>query len=326
MKKYYYVSIFLLLPLLIYSQESYKKYYKIKDQIYLKSVGNIPADTIYLKNKVTKKFDSLPEWKQNEINKSFKNRLGEIIVYSSKEVINGKDVEVYKTDTISKKYYTSKSYSYVDTILFNENDRKGFVLFEKNKIYVNPYLSGGKRSQTSVLNKDESKKLSNREDIYYYELKNRQTVRLKFQEGIVTALTIPLKYRFKDKENNIEEDFSTSFNVSLFAGYSWGTTSFFHRKKVGNKSNTWKFTLGAIIGTSTVTLDKSNTASNPLNDDESYTKGLISLGIGTTYVFNKINLGVFYGYDYAIGNYSERWDYNKKPWLGLGIGYSIFSL
>ena len=96
---------------------------------------------------------------------------------------------------------------------------------------------------------------------------------------------------------------------------------------MGNRSNTWKITGGLLFGASTVVLNQSNTSNDafPLDKDSNITKGLGSIGIGVGFAFNKINFGVFAGSDYAIGDDSEKWNYNKKPWLGIAIGYSLLN-
>ena len=61
-----------------------------------------------------------------------------------------------------------------------------------------------------------------------------------------------------------------------------------------------------------------------ITDDSEITKGLGSLAFGMTASYNKINGGLFFGADYAVGQKAEIWNHNKKPWLGIGFGYKIF--
>lgn len=138
-------------------------------------------------------------------------------------------------------------------------------------------------------------------------------------------MTVPLKYRFRDKPKNITEEFSVSANANLFLGFSMGKTSFHYREKVDNLSNTWKFTFGGFFGASSVKLNASNTSasSSPLTSEQ--TKGAATLGLGIGFTFNKINIGSFLGIDYAFGDDANKWNYNKKPWLGVAIGYSLFN-
>jgi len=284
-----------------WAQESFKKKYKIcEDTIKFKG-----GDFIFLKK------DSL--LKYEDLEKS-KIKIGDkFTAITEIETANGK-ANVSKEIIVDQNFLETLELKHPVNVKLNSSICS-FVSFENNKIYINPYL------------KEDSNGKYSREPIYFYELKNRQSIKLSFSEVNVSALIIPIKYRFKGK-NGLEEEFSTAINGNIFIGYSLGKTSFFHQEKVGNKSNTWKFTGGLIFGASTVTLNNSNTSQSvtPLDKDTEIVKGLASTGLGITYTFNKINFGAFYGYDYAIGNNSSLWNYNKKPWLGIAIGYSILSL
>lgn len=191
---------------------------------------------------------------------------------------------------------------------------KAYVKFDDDKVLINPLLI---KVKDSII----------RRPLSSYTLKDRQTIRLPFIEATVNTLTIPLKYRFRNEDEGRSEEFGSSVNLNLAFGLSVGKTSFHHRKKVGNVSNTWKLTASVLAGASTVTLNANNTSldSTPLVGDQQLTKGLGSLAGGISYSFNKINLGAFYGWDYSIGDDAKKWNYNKKPWLGLAIGYSLFN-
>ena len=134
-------------------------------------------------------------------------------------------------------------------------------------------------------------------------------------------MTIPLKYRFSDDANDIGEEFTSGINLNFLLGFSYGNTAFTFRDKVGNKTNTWKLTGGIILGASTVELNSVNTSAStsPIVSGNTINQGLFSFGFGATYSFNKLNFGVFYGWDYSLGDASEKWNYNKLPWLGFHL-------
>ncbi|WP_282087084.1 hypothetical protein [Aquimarina algiphila] len=185
--------------------------------------------------------------------------------------------------------------------------RKGFVKFEEDTIYVNTYLN-------------DSDKESGRETILFYKLKNRQSLKLRFNAITITGVTIPIKYRFKGK-GDIEEEFSTSFNLNFLAGYSFGKQLFFHRKKVGNKTNTTKWTVGAFFGGNAVELNEGNSR---LEEGKVYNQGALSYGGALGYSFNKINVAAFVGWDRIVGANRDVWKYNDKVWIGFGVGYDLF--
>lgn len=302
----------LLLVLLSFSingigQESFKKKYYIQDTIKFKN-----GDAIFLKKDSVIMFKNMTREEQDSIKKKYEGI--DYVEITTEEMINDKKVSISKKVKVDSAFYEKFSKTRAD--LVTGNGIWGFVKFEEDgKIIINRYLTMDSNSNYT------------RFPIYYYKLENRQTVKLLFHEGTVSALTLPFKYRRKWKDSNLKEDLSTAINGNIFFGYSVGKTSFFHQEKVGNKSNTWKLTAGLLVGASSVVLDKNNTdlTNHPINGDAKFNKGIASLALGVTLSFNKINLGGFYGSDYLIQNGASDWNYNKKPWIGIAVGYSIIN-
>jgi hypothetical protein len=302
-------AILLLFSFTVFGQETFRKAFKLKEAINLEG-----GAVINLKKEEQVKFKDLNQTEKDSIQKIYK--LGETLNYTIERAIPPGKVQAYEKILIDSKFFENLKIKKVINVQ-QLPAKEGFVKFDEDKVWVNPNLSG------DFTNKG----------LYYYELKNRQSMNLEFSETTVSALTIPIKYRFKKESQDIlaeskdiSEEFTTAVNVNLFVGKTFhGKTKFHYREKVGNITNTSKFTGGLLVGVSTVTLDRSNTsASNsPILDDSKITKGLSSLGIGGTYTFNKINFGLFYGWDFSIGDDSSKWNYNKRPWLGLAVGYSI---
>lgn len=267
------------------SQETFLKQYMIYN-------GSCNFSLMELKSV---KYEDLDLIQQHKIRDKF--ILGKVITYSEQETIGGKEVMVNKIDTVNNSFFKKQkmnlSVKTKDIIL-----NRAHVKLKGDKLYVNPIGS---------------------EKAYFYQLTSGQQFRLKFSEWSVSALTVPIKYRFKQK--GIDEDFSTAINFNMFIGRSFGKTNFMYRKEVDNKINNWKISGGVIIGASTITLVKDNTSEFIGNKE--FNKGLFSIGFGGAYSFNNINFGLFYGWDYGIGKSADTWNYNKKPWLGIAIGYSI---
>ncbi|WCO03170.1 hypothetical protein [Psychroserpens ponticola] len=246
----------------------------------------------------------------------------------------------------------------------NKKTYKAGLLFKENKLYVNLWPFKEKSSDSdsdddqaqlgikkTVTIDDEDKVISDDNDlnktkdtreVLFYEIPDDHTAKLKFTEVTLTAITIPLKYRFRtnraaidasDEENPLQvsiesEEFSTSVNIAFFGGYTWGNTKFTHRKKIGNRTFTSKNTLGVFIGSSAVELKGTNTditLDQPQGDREG-TFGTISFGIGYVKSWNKISVGLFGGIDKGVGRVAKTWIYNGKPWLGIGVGYDLFKL
>jgi hypothetical protein len=286
--------VFLLWAGAVSGQEEFKKHYLIP---------NNPVNRYTLKKEVQRKYEDLDE-------NAKEYKIGEKIKLVQKVNISGKELEVVKDVMVDEDFL--KTLTKPEVVDANLNyTAKAMVAISKDKLIVNPYLSKNNTVDNNT--------------VYFYKLKNRQSIKLWTKNWTVNAITIPVKYRFKGK-NALQEDFSTGINGNVFVGYSFGQTNFLYQEEVGTKENTWKITGGILLGASSAKLNKSNTnlSDTPILDDSEFTKGLGSIAFGFTYSYNSINFGVFLGFDYAIGQDAEIWNHNKKPWLGIGVGYKIF--
>lgn len=195
---------------------------------------------------------------------------------------------------------------------------EGYIKFAEDTVWVNPNLSGDYED----------------EGVYFYKLTNRQTLRFNFSEVTVSPLTLPLKYRFSGtktyedphEEKKFSEEFSAAINLNVFIARAWGRTSYHYRDKTESITTTEKLAAGLIFGASTITLDASTTSASrtPITGDTKITKGLATVGVGGTYNINKLSFGIFGGWDFSVGDEAARWNYNRRPWVGLAIGYALF--
>ncbi len=196
---------------------------------------------------------------------------------------------------------------------------KGVVKFEDNNLFVTMV----RRKKPENNNLTQKNKIKEDDYLYFYTIKNGQTLRLSYRSFALNTLTIPIKYRRRGRTDEINSDVTASVSGVLHGGFTWGWTSFTHRQGTVNESNNWNMTWGPILGFSVVNLTSKNTLNNILMDTESLNKGLVSAGLGVTFTFNKFAGGIYYGWDYAVGKFANNWFYNKKPWIGLGIGFSL---
>ncbi len=282
-----------------FGQETFRKRYYVKKSYSFKK----PKRVVELQKDTLIKYNNANPKEKAKADKEYV--MGDKVMVTKSTELNGQAVTISKEVVINDTFFDSLKVPRKLTVTNCKS--KASLLFKENKIFVNPWVL--------------------KEEIYYLELKNRQTIKIPFFEWTVNTMTLPLKYRFKNEDDDISEEFTTAFNVNLFGGFSFGTTKFFHRKKVGNKTINRKITLGALLGASTVELNSSNTsaADDPLGEGVKITKGLRTLGIGAVYSYNKINFGLFIGSDKSIGKDAKKWNYNNSLWFGVGLGYSLFS-
>jgi len=302
-----------------FAQGYYKERYRVPHKygfIPLQKLTKTPQGKLPNFSKLKQEFKD--KYKVGEtITYSYKQKVGDHIYQNEKSLFITQPIQdslllIFENKTVTTTQDMNEcpncKYKILGIKISETAKRKAFIKFENDTIFVNPYLNSG----DSQLNQ---------ETILFYKLKNRQYVKLNYQTFPVTALTIPIKYRFKGK-GDVEEEFSSSFNVNLFAGYTTGKQLFRHRKKVGNKISSLTGTIGGFIGGNVVELNESNSR----NLSSKLNQGALSYGGGIALNYDKINIGFFVGWDKIVGANRDNWKFNDKVWLGIGIGYDLFKL
>ncbi|PNW28929.1 hypothetical protein [Formosa algae] len=295
-----------------FSQDSYKKRYYVKQKVTYDSLTeNISKENKkeILKKCITDaKGDSakIAECKENSVYLMINTKAATKTVYR-----NGQNVEVNYFEGEEFKFCSvgkNQTPGILERIFRPSIGRiKANVKFVNDSIYVNPWLFAVD---------------DYRENIFYYKLKNRQSLKLHYRQWSLNALAVPLKLRFGD-----ETEISTGANLGALIGHTWGYTNFVHRTKIDNKTYDQKLTFGMFLGTEK--LEFSYEIPNEV-DGEDPTKeevktGFLSIGTGLLYSYEKFTMGAVFGYDIGLGKNVDEWDYNKKPWLGFTLGYSLFS-
>ena len=121
--------------------------------------------------------------------------------------------------------------------------------------------------------------------------------------------TIPIKLRFKNE--NAPFQYETGFSLGVNAGYEFQ----FQSKT--------KQSLGLLVGVGISTVNITpETVNNYI--DKSTTTGAFTPSLGIVYSFESFQVGLFSGLDIIPGELGQNWDYRNKPWLGVGLGFTIF--
>lgn len=165
---------------------------------------------------------------------------------------------------------------------------------------------------------------------YILDLPNRGTILYNSKSLDLGALTIPFKYRFGFKRNDIEikDDVVATFNIGVYAGYK--LTQYRLRNKSGTYVNETfsSLRIGPFISLSTAALDSvtSTVGTEPLKKDEKQNIAVLSTGLGLMYDIKGVQFGIFGGWDVGMGSDAINWNYNKRFWMGFGIGYRLTDL
>jgi hypothetical protein len=129
---------------------------------------------------------------------------------------------------------------------------------------------------------------------------------------------IPIKMRFGGGSANNNDKRHFSFESSVSLGFSVGINVKLDKSKFTARNNI-AFLTG--ISLTSVPLDNFTTKGFLKS---STNNASITGHIGILYQIDNFQIGIFSGIDYLAGRIGEEWKYRNKPWIGLGIGFSIF--
>lgn len=118
---------------------------------------------------------------------------------------------------------------------------------------------------------------------------------------VIGTVVLPLKLR----QNG---DFTKDVSLSGMGGIKW------------NLAPQSKFSIDGLLGVgiASVSLDSTNVT-------DATDRPALSFQAGIVLHWHMLQLGVFVGADRLPKRSVDNWEYNKKPWLGFGIGVSLFT-
>ncbi|MBE9465493.1 hypothetical protein ACFP1I_22350 [Dyadobacter subterraneus] len=127
-------------------------------------------------------------------------------------------------------------------------------------------------------------------------------------------INFPFKYRIRSHGDG---DFAGAFNFGAGLGYT------FPKRKYRNAT----FSMITGYSISNTILDKSAVRRNEGDLVETNNYSAFSISIGPMVENNRVQAGLFFGTDLLSKINQERfgWKHQGKPWISIGIGYSIFS-
>lgn len=128
----------------------------------------------------------------------------------------------------------------------------------------------------------------------------------------IGLVTMPLKLR-------LGNNFDFQGNLSL------GSTAGIKMRLSRYRTNYINLLLGTSL--STVSLDSFST-SGKISGQPLTNMAVFSPSLGAVFEFGKAQAGVFYGWDVLNKSNQAKYDwiYQKKPWISVGFGFSIFNV
>jgi len=141
-------------------------------------------------------------------------------------------------------------------------------------------------------------------------------VHANFYKPSISLITVPFKIRPKQSNlNTVASSGLTNVGLNIdFLGRKWD------RYFISGTKSQQKLAVGAWVAPAVEELDSISTNSY-LKKDVKSKQLFISTGLTIMYSYNNINfVFVPIGFDFATSNVGKEWVYNKKRWLGFGIG------
>jgi len=127
------------------------------------------------------------------------------------------------------------------------------------------------------------------------------------------VMTIPIKLRARSQKAGSFFEYDEKFNIGISAGLRWNFNS--------RKDRSINFLLNTSV--SNVKLDSLNTKGFQL---ETTSSGAFTIATGIVFKQDDFNIGFFMGWDKVPGVLGRNWVHYGKPWVGVGIGFSLFSV
>lgn len=256
---------------------------------------------------------------ENEVEQGTKIKVIKRTLQCPKGEVPVKD-DYTKNDTT---YILEKKTNY---LLWKVEDDSGSRWFEKMDWYIH--------SDKVIEVYDEDDKIDyylvnkyDRKANYEMKLENREFISYANRNAEFGPLTIPFKYRFGYTKDTVEvkQQFDADLNIGFFAGYRLGKYRVRYEGRSFKKLANISCTIGGFLSLSAAKLDENGTTAGkaPFAEGEEASIGVLSPGIGIMLDVYNVNIGGFLGWDVGFGNEAKNWNFNNRPWIGIGIGYNL---
>jgi hypothetical protein len=237
---------------------------------------------------------------------------GKLSAWKDVTYLDDKDTTVYLQKLDSAEYQSAKNKKWFDAvntqiIVYTDNSKSNIAYYLIDKY--------------------------DRDVDYTIKLKNREFISFPYTSFDFGPMTIPFKQRFGYKKGTVTVDpqIQADLNVGVFGGYTLGR----YRKRYESGTpgelkdlSNLSFTFGGFLNISTAALDSAATTAGklPFAKDKTATIGVVSFGTGVLTTFYNFQIGLFAGMDKGVGTNAQNWNFNNKPWVGIGIGYDLKKL
>lgn len=314
MKKYFYLSILLLVSFISNAQRTFKHYVRVTKSHCIKEVAN---DTIVTACKVDSGTTYKIEW-------IAKTKCCDTLI-SATNIVSKTYI---RTDTTIKKRLVSFDTSRWHNSISKIND-KANITISKDTLLLNFWLSGPKKSKLCGVEED-SNALFNTKKKYLIIVENRKSIPFSYRNYEIGALTIPIKIRFGYTENGIKIPSAATSNITnigTYFGVRFGKVNYWYNKYEEMKTVNKSWIIAGFFGVSNDKVDSLASTVGGINglkkNDTPRDIVSISYGVSAMFDISDFRFGIVLGWDRAFGDNRKIWNYDNKLWLGIGVGYKL---
>lgn len=161
------------------------------------------------------------------------------------------------------------------------------------------------------------------ENTFYFNLRKREYLYLNSRAWHAGPLTMPFKVYLTPRDDTHTSNVTADVNAGFYIGQKWGKKGFVDMpaEKEG-KTHEFFTSLNAIVSFSKLTIAATDNIDG--NTNEGSVLGF-SPGIGLGFHYDSFVLFLAGGIDVPITNsVANEWRYKNQPWLGFGLGFSLF--
>lgn len=203
------------------------------------------------------------------------------------------------------------------------NNTKVMISISSGKIWVDPWqLTSNGICQAGTEGTVSLTTATNREKLELKPIASTfgqsiNSITLDFNAWVYGLSAIPFRARLKQRLDNSDERVSsistTNFALCLFGGHTiWGWANITNRA-INNNA----ISIVGFLGPSYVDISKE--VGGPTVPIKNKINPTVVYGFGTTFSRNSLGVTLYLGWENAMGNSTNLWVYNGKPFIGLGI-------
>lgn len=206
---------------------------------------------------------------------------------------------------------------------YKKIDEKTDKKTDKNKTYkplpkffTYNFIGDASKYESISLDKQNSRNYEDRQRYFKINKSDLKYARKKIKIAASLSFGV-INFPFKYRPQKDKGDFSGNFNLGAAVGCKFGYKNW--------RKTTYSLLIGYSIGSAT--LDSISVAKNANKLKTTNNFATISLSIGGLIEYNKVQVGIFLGLDRInrINQLEFDWIYQSKPWISIGLGYTIFS-